>query len=95
MNLEQFYGSRLNLWVFLTTAIITLIFTGGSWLCVEQIGTYRKWRREVGPQKVETKYSRGVRLGLLVQVWKGGHKCSLWLWKLKPGCAWMETRSEL
>ena len=83
MNIEQLNGNGQHLSVFITTAVITLAVTGGSWFFIEQINSYRKWRRR--PSDIlyngKTQFALVVRLALLVYLVSNGYT----QWMLKSG----------
>ncbi len=86
MNIEQLNGSGQHLWVFILTAVITLVVTGGSWFIIEQVNSYPWWRkrRSDTPYNGETQFSLVVRLALLVYLVSNGHS----QWMLKSGAWW-------
>ena len=81
MNIEQLNGSGQRLSVFITTAVVTLAVTGGSWFLIEQVNSYRKWRkrRPDAPYDRETQFALVIRLAMLVFLISHGH--SKWMWK--------------
>lgn len=81
MNIEQLNGSGQHLSVFITTAVITLAVTGGSWFFTEQVNSYRKWRRRRSDvlHNGKTQFASVVRPALLVYLVSNGH--TQWMWK--------------
>lgn len=83
MNLEQLNGSGQHFSVFITTAIVALAVTGGTWFLIEQVPGYRKWRRrstkEVEQYNGETRFTLVVRLAMLAYLVH--HRNSQWMFK--------------
>ena len=81
MNIEQLNGSGQRLSVFITTAVVTLAVTGGSWFVIEQVNSYRKWRKRSRDALYDgkTQFALAVRLAMLVFLISDGH--SKWMWK--------------
>ena len=86
MNIEQLNGNGQRLSVFITTAVVTLAVTGGSWFVIEQINSYRKWRRERAEQQYDgkTRFSLAVRLALIVFLVWNRHTH----WMFRSGAWW-------
>ena len=81
MNIEQLNGSGQRLSAFITTAVVTLAVTGGSWFLIEQVNSYRKWRKR-RPDALydgKTQFALVIRLAMLVFLVSHGH--SKWMWK--------------
>ena len=82
MNIEQLNGSGQRLSVFITTAVVTLAVTGGSWFVIEQVNSYRKWRRRRRSDVLgngKTQFALVVRLAMLVYLASRGY--TQWMWK--------------
>ena len=82
MNIEQLNGSGQRLSVFMTTAVVTLAVTGGSWFVIEQVNSYRKWRRRRRSDVLgngRTQFALVVRLAMLVYLASNGY--TQWMWK--------------
>lgn len=86
MNIEQLNGSGQRLSVFITTAVVTLAVTGGSWFVIEQVNSYRKWRkrRSDAPYNGKTQFALVVRVAMLVFLISNGYT----QWMLKSGAWW-------
>ncbi len=86
MNIEQLNKSGQNLSVFIITAVLTLVVTGGSWFLIEQTNSYRKWRRRSPKQQYDgkTQFSLAVRLALIAWLVSNGHTH----WMFKSGAWW-------
>ena len=86
MNIEQLNGSGQHISVFITTAVVTLAVTGGSWFAIEQRNKYRKWRRR-SPDATysgKTQFALVVRLAMLAYLVSNGHL----RWMLRSGVWW-------
>ena len=86
MNIEQLNGSGQHISVFITTAVVTLAVTGGSWFAIEQTNIYRKWRRR-SPDTTysgKTQFPLVVRLAMLAYLVSNGHL----RWMLRSGVWW-------
>lgn len=86
MNLEQLNGSGQHLSVFITTAVVALAVTRGSWFSIEQVNSYRKWRNRGHEEQYDgnTQFALSVRLAMLaflVSNWDS-------LWVFKSGAWW-------
>ena len=77
MNLSELNGSGKELWVFLTTAMLALLFTGASWFLVEEINNYLRWQRRNRGARMKT--TIGARISMLAWLCSHGHKT--WMWK--------------
>ncbi len=86
MNIEQLNGSGQHLSVFITTAILTLVVTGGSWFLIEQMNSYRKWRRRSSEQQYDgkTQFTVAVRLALIAWLVSNRHTD----WMFGSGAWW-------
>ena len=86
MNIEQLNGNGQHVWVFVLTAVVALIITGGSWYVIEQINSYRKWRRRSTEQQYDgnTHFSLAVRLAMIALLLLKGHT----RWMFKSGAWW-------
>ena len=87
MNIEQLNGNGQHLWVFITTAVVTLAVTGGSWWAIEQINSYRRWRRRRYEDQYDgnTSFTVAVRLALIAELmFTRPTKC----WTFKSGAWW-------
>ena len=96
MNIEQLNGNGQHVRVFIITAIVALAVTGGSWFAIEQVNSYRKWRKAGMKEQYDkkTQFSLAVRLALI------GYLVSHWhtLWMFKSGAWWriiVNHRSQL
>lgn len=47
MNLQQLNDNGLDIWVFITTAIIALMLTMAVWTCISQASDYKLWRKQM------------------------------------------------
>ena len=84
MNLQQLNGNGKDLWIFITTAVLALLITGGSWLFIEGVNAFKVWRRrklERSPDlyKQGPKYSIGLRVVMISWLMCKGY--GLWMWK--------------
>lgn len=86
MNIEQLNGSGQRLSVFITTAVVTLAVTGGSWFVIEQVNSYRKWRKRSfdTPYNGKTQFALVVRVAMLIYLISNWHT----QWMLKSGAWW-------
>lgn len=87
MNIEQLNESGKSLWIFILTAFIALIVTGGIWLLIKWWNEFRSWyiQRPDLYQGVETSsYSIGERVAMIVWLWRNGHQT----WMRGKGAWW-------
>ena len=88
MNLQQLNGSGRNFGVFIETAAIALVLTGGTWWIIEQLNYLLAWRRrgaEAQPHLTQSPdYAISVRLTMIAWLICNGH----WSWMLKSGAVW-------
>ena len=87
MNIQQLNGNGQHLWVFITTAVIALIITAGSWLSADglakgkAVAWYRKHTAAKRPNKEaedEREYGLLRRMAMLLWLVRNGHKA--WMW---------------
>ena len=86
MNIEQLNGSGQHVSVFVVTAVVALVVTGSSWFAIEQMNSYRKWRRR-SPDTAysgKTQFALVVRLAMLAYLVSDG----LLLWMFRSGAWW-------
>ena len=82
MNIQQLNNSGQSLHTFLVTAVVVLLLTGVSWLCIEQVNGYRIWSRRARyvvlptPYLPRPTYNIAVRVRMLVWLYRNGH----WAW---------------
>ena len=85
MNLQQLNDSGQHLWVFLTTAISSMVLTGTVWLIIVQVNSAKEWIRTCEMEQVNydlydpspPDYSIGARLLMLCLLCYRGH--TAWL----------------
>ena len=73
MNLQQLNQSGQQLWVFICTASVSLVLTGGTWFCIDQFNGFRNWRRDRSVRTINqrrySKFNLMVRIFLLCRLW--------------------------
>lgn len=89
MNLQQLNQEGQQLWVFITTAALAVIITGGIWWTINQVNSVRRWIRkpelvDKSDNKRDPQYSIGVRLAMLYYLVFSGHmkwmfRSNIWL----------------
>ena len=86
MNIEQLNGNGQHVRVFIFTAVVALIITGGSWFVIEQVNSFRKWRRRSTEEQYDgnTHFSLAVRLAMIALLLSKGHT----RWMLESGAWW-------
>lgn len=86
MNIYQLNRSGQNISVFLVTALIALVVTGGAWYLMEQVNSYLKWRtaRLRKDDHKRTKFPIMTRINMLVWVSLSRYK----YWVIKRGIWW-------
>lgn len=86
MNIEQLNGNGQHLHVFIITALVALVVTGGSWFVIEQVNSYNKWRRTNGERQHnrKTQFSLAVRFALIKFLVLHRHT----RWMFKSGAWW-------
>ena len=88
MNIQQLNSSGQSIKTFIMTAVVMLLLTGGSWLCIEEINGYYSWLRRPKrstPVQALTRqtYNITVRVAMLVWLYRNGH----WSW-VRTTTAW-------
>ena len=95
MNLQPLNGSGRSISDFLYTAIITLLFTGGTWFVAEQLSSLRAWQGRnassfTGPVNTRAdgsaspNYSLLVRVSMIIWLITNHH----WSWMVDSGAGW-------
>lgn len=85
MNIEQLNGNGQHIRVFIITAVVALAITGASWFVIEQVKSYRKWRRSDQEQSNrKTQFSLSVRFALITFLFSHRHT----RWMFKSGAWW-------
>ena len=86
MNLQQLNGNGQHVQVFIFTAMVALTITGGSWFIIEQVNSYRKWKRRSSEEQYDgsTRFSLAVRVAMIAHLHSKGHT----LWMFKSGAWW-------
>ena len=88
MNIQQLNNSGQSIQTFFVTAVVILLLTGGTWLCIEEINEYRSWSQKNGPRALRSKgllarptYNIAMRARMLVWLICNGYWT--WAWKTK------------
>ena len=89
MNIQQLNNSGQSIQTFLVTAVVILLLTGGSWLCMEEINQYRSWSRRHRPRRFgeshpRSTYNIAMRIRMLVWLYYNGH----WAWARETKAWW-------
>ena len=86
MNIQQLNNSGQSIQTFIVTAVVILLLTGGSWLCMEEINQYRSWSRRHRPRRSHTHptYNMAMRIRMLVWLYHNGH----WAWARETKAWW-------
>lgn len=86
MNIQQLNQNGQNIWVFVTTAAVALLVTGGSWACSKSAYKARAWYKErvaltsaMDGKVVKTEYDLLLRIAMLLWLVRTGH--GVWTWK--------------
>ena len=82
MNIQELNGNGRNIWIFILTALIALLITGGFWFLIEVVNALPVWRQE---RSSSTKipgsgpsFSIGFRVIMIV--WLVWTRHVRWLW---------------
>lgn len=86
MNIQQLNGNGKPLQAFISTSIVALVITGGTWFFIEEINSYRYWhsKRSEQEQTVKSKFSPGERIAMIAWLLRND-KLS---WMRKSGAWW-------
>ena len=82
MNIQELNGNGRNIKVFVLTALVALLVTGGSWLLIEIINASTTWgQRQLLNDNLADKPSFSIGLRLIMLSWLVWNRHVRWLWK--------------